>query len=286
MRWLLGVWLLGVLGAADAPAAAGYAFPRDQPLWYRYGLVQETSWDSAGDHLAYTSAVRWVFALRAIETTPATATLRATIIRVEASLAGPGAETHVDSRDAVAADGPDPIFGHLVALAGTTVTLTLDQASGRVTAASGGAALITQLERKYPGAAPGEPGPISAAARALYDDAHLATWWTQLFALPAAGAIETPGATFALPRTWSDLAWTATQPTGEAPTLLLAGDPNPVSATLHDLTGSGTVAIVDGVPANGGGEVTFTLAITALTQSVQQKHHLRWTLERLTTGEP
>jgi hypothetical protein len=280
-RIIILVLALGLLTAAEEPAA-GWRFPLNKAVWYRYELKQDVAWHSGGDDLAYASALTWTFALRATASDGPTATVNATILSVVASLDGPAAQVRVDSRDTDAAS--DPVYGHLMGLAGTTLVLTVHQPSGRVSAVAGGDELVKRINARHPPAVPGDPPPLDAAARRLYSSEALAAWWSDLLAQPATEPQTVPLApplSGALTRTWSGDRFTLALPAGvaELPVQLVDG-PNPVAGTVKAVAGSGRLAMADGVVATVDGELAYTLSLTALTQAVEQQHRQRWTLKR------
>ena len=61
------------------------------------------------------------------------------------------------------------------------------------------------------------------------------------------------------------------------PTFELAKDPTPVNGTVKDLKGGGTITLLQGLPRTTTGELSFTLAMDALTQPVESKHAVQWT---------
>jgi hypothetical protein len=284
-RWRVAAAAVLMSIGSFAHAAEGYDFPIDTVLWYRYALIQDVGWTSIGDHLEFTQTLRWTFALRATGTADGVATVAATIVRVEARSSGPGAEHVIDSRNEDAAS--DATFGPLAALAGSTLTLSVVQSSGDVSAVSGGEQLRTRLAERMPAAMPGQPSPFAGEIDRLYSDAALARWWSALLVLPGneAPLPLAEGLDAHLTRTWDANRFTLALPEGSSPTLTLVGDPTPVTGTMHDLTGSGEVALNKGIPGAITGELTYQLDLTALTQPVTQTHRLRWALETLTKAE-
>lgn len=282
MRWPVRAALLALLFAA-APAAEGYAFAPKVARMYDYTLDQTVTWESADDRLEYRTAIRWRFALRGVAVDGATATVNATYLRVTATHTGPAADHAVDS---ARGEGPvDPVVGHLAAFDGITLGLTIDQPSGRVTAVSGGEAIIAAIRAKHPAAMPGDPPPLDAAARALYAPEALAAWWSQILTLPSAEPQTVPlTAPLAgnLVRTWSGTGYTLGLPAGtsELP-LTLLGEPTPVTGMLREVTGGGSATLAEGMPGAADGRLSFTLALTALTQPVTQRHALTWRLARV-----
>ena len=271
--------MLAALGAAESES--GWRFPLDKALFYRYQLSDEVSWRSSGDQLGYRSGMTWIFALKATASDGATATVQATIIRIQASLDGPAAEVRVDSNDAGSTS--DPVYGPLIALAGSTLTLTVEQATGRVSAVSGGDEVIAQINKRHPASVPSDPPPLAAAARQLYSSEALAAWWTQVLAQPAKEIQPVPLApplSGNLQRTWSGDRYTLSLPESvHALAITLVEGTNAVNGSLTAVAGSGQVRMDQGVLAKAAGELTYALFLTALTQAVEQQHKQLWSLE-------
>jgi hypothetical protein len=265
--------------AAEEP---GWHFPLKQAVFYRYELTQTVSWRSSGDSLDYSSGMTWTFALRAIDTNGPTVHLNATIIRVQASLDGPAAEVRVDSRNPTAAN--DPVYGHLVGLAGITLMLTVDPLTGRVSAVSGGEEIIKQINARHPAAVPGDPPPLDATAKRLYSSEALAAWWSVILSQPTTAPEPLPLApplSGALTRTWNAGHFTVSLPEGVSslPVTIVEGV-NPVAGTLTAVTGAGDLVMADGLMAKSTGTLAYTLTLSALTQKVEQQHAQTWKLLR------
>jgi len=275
------LWCEETPSPPDQPApniATSYDFPVDTVRMYHYDLDHTVAWSSAGDELTYQQTLKWTFFLRATAVVDGVATVNATVVRVAASSQGPGYERSFDSR--TPPPQADPLFGHLAALEGITLTLTIQQTSGAVTAVHGGATLIARMEALMPATQPGKPSPFAADLAALYSDESLARWWSALLVLPGSPAPLplTAGQPARIERTWDADTFTLRLPKDGTQPVTLANDPTPVTGTLADLTGTGTVSLADGMPAAQTGELSYTLTLQALTQAVQQKHQLRWTL--------
>lgn len=289
MRLLLPLLLFATALAAetvDAAVAAKDDLVVDRIQWYRYALNQTVMWSSVGDELTYEQSLNWTFALRPTALTDTTATLNATIIRIEAQSSGPGYERRFDSSQPPVTT--DPLFGHLDALAGTTLTLTMARDSGRVTAVAGGDALIAAISARLPAAAPGQPSPFATEIAHLYSDEALARWWTALLVQPGADSplplLAEPAIT--IERRWQEAAFTLALPADSpAPRLTLVNDPTPVHATLTALSGSGEVRSTGGLPDGQTGRLDYTLTLDALTQAVSQRHAVTWTLNKVERGE-
>lgn len=272
--------LIAAVHAADN-AADSYAFAPGAVRSYDYTLEQTVAWESAGDRLAYRTAILWRFALRTVAVAGPVATVNATYLRVTATHQGPAAEHTVDS--AVPGGAVDPVLGHLAAFEGVTLGLTIDQATGRVTAVTGGDAIIAAIDARHPAAMPGDRPPLAEAARTLYAPEALAAWWSQLLALPSAEPQPVPLApplAGNLLRTWTGTDYTLALPEGltELP-LALLGEPTPIAGVLREVVGGGSVTRLDGMPGSAGGTLAFTLGLTALTQPVVQRHALTWRLQ-------
>ncbi len=88
-------------------------------------------------------------------------------------------------------------------------------------------------------------------------------------------------------RTWKDanaytLALSATTPT---PTITLVDGSSPVTGTLRNLTGTGSIAIDNGMPIAATGSMQYSLDLVALTQKVEQKHGISWGLEQMSRAD-
>ena len=289
MRHLRLVLLFVLLTSLFAAEPDGWHFPVNKAIFYNYTLKQDVIWRSSGDDLGYTSTMTWTFALRATAVNGSQATVNALITHIVATLDGPAAEVRVDSRQADATS--DPVYGHLVGLEGVTLTLTVDQPSGRVSAVSGGDEIVKRINARHPAAVPGDPPPFDAAAKRLYSSEALAVWWSEMLTQPASEPQAVPLApplTGTLRRTWtgSDFALGLSEGVSQLPVTLVDGV-NAVTGTLSAVSGTGHLTMTDGVAVKATGEVRYTLNLTALTQAVEQQHHQQWTLERWTpTPEP
>jgi len=282
----LALCVLARAGAGESDSGGsgdsgeGYAFVADASEQYVAQVEQHVAWESAGETLDYVTTISWSWALKVVEATPERAVLRLTELRVIASHVGPGSERVVDSSTGEGAD--DPLIGHLAGFDGVALTLTLDPATGVVGAVDGGDQLVARINKRAPGVGAGATPPHDAAARAAYSSENLARWWTQLLALPAAEPQRVPLAdplTGAYLRTWTGDSWKAAGD-GEA-TATLGTGPSAVALAVRDLAGEGRMVVRDGMPELSSGAMTFTLELTALTQPVAQKHHLRWSLARV-----
>lgn len=267
------------LGAAEyAPA------PSEQPKLYTWTTTQSARWRSAGEELRYDTAITWDLALRCTAVDGPRLTLNATFLQVSARHRGPGTDLLVDSASGAGKD--DPLLGHLHALHGATLVLSVERATGRVTGVTGGDAVIAAINRRAPAPIAGDPPPLDAQARAAYGPEALAAQWSRILALPRQGpvdaseALPAPFTSGRMVRAWNELAWTVAQPEGAPPAFELARDPSPVRGTVQKLTGAGaTVLAADGLPARITGKLAFTLVIEAMTQPVESEHEVAWTLE-------
>lgn len=262
-----------------ALAAADYDAKPDTLRLYAWTTEQVAQWSSAGDELTYTTRITWDLALRAAASSEASLTLKATFVQVSASHEGPGAAIRVDSASGAGAD--DPLLGHLLVLAGKTLTLEVERTTGRVTAVAGADELLAAVNRRAPAAVPGDPPPLEAQAKALWGPEAIARQWSQILALPAAApeiALPAPFTAGTLARTWNGLDWTVAQPAGDPPAFTLSRDPLPVTGRLTELAGNGRIALADGLPASAAGELAFSLVFDAMTQPVTTRNTLRWSL--------
>jgi hypothetical protein len=276
-----------------APAAkpvTGYSFTVGTPLLYAYELRQEVSWESAGDKLAFNTTLLWTMALLPKKVESERVELDATIIRVKADHTGPGSNHHVDSgATAEVAGGDDPLLGHLLALAGVTLTVVLDPRTGAVAEVRGGDEVAKRIAKRAPSPfGPDQPSPLAAQAAATFSSAALARQWSEMLARPpGTDAVQAvalgPPLAGTVERRWQGSTYTLALPAG---TDHLAGrlltDPVSVNATLTALAGKGQVTCAQGVPGESTGELRFTLTLDALTQPVAQRHHLQWRLWQIT----
>lgn len=281
------------LGAADAPpaatatpAASGYAFTPKASQLYVYSLKHTVAWESAGDRLSYTSTLTWKFALTVAEVTEERALLDATILRVQASLDGGGSHRQVDSGATDGNDGgDDPLLGHLLALNGTILRLTVVPATGRVSEVGGGDAIIARINKRVPALTPGDTPPLDAASRVAYSSEALARLWSQLLARPSGTPTMVPlGPPLSgeIERTWQGDAFTVKLPAGtDRLQATLVGDPTPVAVVLSELTGAGSTSLAKGLPGAGKGELSYLVTFQALTQPGAQRHTLVWDLTPL-----
>jgi len=268
-------------------SASEYAPKPDQIQLYTWKVEQGAQWDSAGDKLRFDTVITWQLALHCTAVDGGRMRLAATFVKVVASHKGPGADVQVDSESGAGSD--DPLLGHLIALAGKTLELDVDRATGAVATVSGGEAIIAAINRRAPAAIPGDPPPLDAAAQAAYGPDALARLWSQVLALPPAADGATPvtlpapfaaGAT--AERIWKGQNWTLALPAGaQPPAFELAKDPTPVHGVVKNLVGSGNCALSKGLPDQASGKLSFTLVISALTQPVESVQTISWTLSAL-----
>jgi hypothetical protein len=184
----------------------------------------------------------------------------------------------VDS--AVVDADPDPLLGHLTALEGITLVLTVDPATGLVEQVAGTDELARRIAAAVPNRLdPSGPSPLATAARATYTPEALARLWTTVLALPQGPARLplAPPAGGTLERTWNGTAWTARLAEGSVP-VTVGTPPTDVTGTLADLTGNGSLTLDGGLPRTAQGEVSFTMRLTALTQPVESRHRMTWAL--------
>ncbi len=284
-----------LLLAASLPAADTgthpYALIPGPARLYLVETKQEVAWDSAGDHLTFTSSLATSQAWKCTGVTDGVATVQATILRVIARHEGPGSQHAFDSGlrdspDAPVAAESDPLLGHLKGLDGVTLTFAINLATGS-TAVTGGATIAANIAKRAPNLVdPQAPSPLAAQAVILYSDANLSRTWSQLLARPAVEPQHVPlgdPLTGTLLRTWKGDAYTlAGEVTGTA---VLAREPATVTAAVSNVSGSGTTALgPDGWPGTASGTLSFTLTIDAVTQPVVQQHVVSWQLARLTPG--
>lgn len=283
-----GLWSADATTTTAAAPVPGYAFTVGTTRHYAYSVKQTVGWDSAGDQLTYTSTLTWKFLLTVMEAAPERAVLSATILRVQATHDGPGSRRAVDSGAKGDQDGgDDPLLGHLLALEGAILSVTVDPRNGQVSAVQGGDAIVARINKRAPATTPGDPPPLDAAARATFSSEALGRIWSQLLALPSAAPTLVPlGPPLGggVERVWQGSTYTLRLPAGgERVSTTLVGDPTTVTAVLSDLRGTGGTSVgSDGLPGGGKGELAFQVTFQALTQPVTQRHTLAWELTPLT----
>lgn len=265
--------------SAEESSAPGYAFVVNQARFYQYLLTQQVSWDSAGEKLAFTTSLRWNFALRPISVNESNAVLNATIISVQARHQGPGSDHSVDS---TAENQDDPLLGHLSALAGVTLAVSVDPRTGAVGHVSGGEEIVKRINKRAPSAFAGDPPPLDAALKAAYGNDAMKQWWQQFLILPQPKPEQVPlhaPIQGAIERTWTGNDYTLALPAGQ-PSMgaHLLADPTPLDVTVTALLGKGSIQLDQGYPGSSKGQMDFVLAVDALTQGVVQKHHVEWSL--------
>jgi hypothetical protein len=273
---------LFLLFLATALTALEYAPTVDQLRLYRWTTTLSTQWASAGDTLRYDTEIVWDLALRCAASEGQNLTLNLTYVQVRATVRGPGTAITVDST--TGAGGDDPVLGHLLALAGKTLVLTVDRSSGAVSAVGGAEALIAAINQRAPAAVPGDPAPLDAQGRAIYGPEALALQWSQNLALPGQSGVVPLPAPFTggtMTRSWNGDAWTAAIDATAPPTLELSKDPAPVRGAITALSGGGSVVLQGGMPAQISGKLEITLAMDVLTQPVETKNAVSWSLTAL-----
>jgi hypothetical protein len=283
MRWLTLIILGGV-----GMSAADYHFKVGEIRRYLAETRQEVAWESAGDHLTFTSSLATSQAWKCVAENHGIATVEVTILRVIAKNQGPGADHRFDSaQNSSSAASADPLLGHLKALDGVTLTMRIDQHSGE-TQVSGGQRIAEAIAKRAPNLIdPTAPSPLAAQAAQAYSDANLSRIWSQTLALPAATPQAVPlgePLTGSLTRTWKGLAYTlAGEVVGEA---LLAKEPTAVRSAMSAVAGEGSLALTaDQWPAKANGTLRFTLTMSALTQPVTQQHTVTWQLAQLPASQ-
>jgi hypothetical protein len=259
--------------------AEGYRFTVGVPVPLAYEFRQEVDWSSGGDRLAYATEQAWQCFLTPSVVEPERVELQLTVTRVIASHKGPGGTDRFDSRAGGAAEPP---LGHLGALVGTPIDLTIDPRTGRVIAARGGTALVERLDWLAPSREPGEPGPLHAAAQGAFSDAAIARIAESWLRLPGSATeaypLLAPLSGIAV-RSWTGASYTVALPAGATAAPLVLGEgTTAVTGLVTDLAGDGRVLPEAGVPARAEGSWRFTLRLTALTQPATAVHRITWRL--------
>ncbi len=287
-RQLAALLVLGAgAWAADAPQA-GYQFVKDHVQLYAYDLNQVVDWQSAGDTLSYSSSVSWRFSLTPVVVTSERCELSIVILHVLATQSGPGGSHAVDSSQPVDRNGhEDLLLGHLLALDGALLTVVVDPRSGAVSAVRGGEEVVKRINQRYPARDDGEAPPLAASSAVAYGSDSLSRLWSDLLALPS-GTVAPQQITLGGPlpgtieRRWQGSQYSLGLPAGTTHLDgILMADPTPLTASLSDLTGGGSVVMAQGLPGTRQGDLRFTLTLNALTQPVIQHHHLTWIMRQL-----
>lgn len=266
-------------------SAADYHFKVGEIRRYLAETKQEVAWDSAGDHLAFTSSISTMQVWKCIANDGGFATVEATILRVIAKHQGPGSDHQFDSALRMSSDPSvsDPLLGHLKALDGVTLTMRISQSSG-ATQVSGGERIAETIAKRAPNLMdPTSPSPLAAQAQQTYSDANLSRIWSQTLALPAAAPQQVPlgePLTGTLTRTWKGTSYTLTGDIGG--TAIMAKEPTAVTAAISAVGGDGKLSLTaDQWPGVVGGSLKFTLTMSALTQPVVQQHTVTWQLAQV-----
>ena len=266
-------------------SAAEYHFKVGEIRRYLAETKQEVAWDSAGDHLAFTSSIATMQAWKCIAIDGGTATVEATILRVIAKHQGPGSDHQFDSALRISSDPSvsDPLLGHLKALDGVTLTMRISQTTG-ATQVSGGERIAETIAKRAPNLMdPTSPSPLAAQAQQTYSDANLSRIWSQTLALPAGASQQVPVGeplTGTLTRTWKGTSYTLTGDIGG--TAIMAKEPTAVTAAISAVGGDGKLSLTaDQWPGTVGGSLKFTLTMSALTQPVVQQHTVTWQLAQV-----
>lgn len=266
-------------------SAAEYSFKVGEIRRYLVETKQEVAWDSAGDHLAFTSSIATMQVWKCIARDGGIATVEATILRVIAKHQGPGSVHSFDSALKMSSDPSvsDPLLGHLKALDGVTLTLRISQTTG-ATQVSGGERIAETIAKRAPNLMdPTLPSPLAAQAQQTYSDANLSRIWSQTLALPSGAPQPVPlgePLTGTLTRTWKGTSYSLTGDLGG--TVIMAKEPTAVTATISAVGGDGKTSLTaDQWPGAVGGSLHFTLTMSALTQPVVQQHTVTWQLAQV-----
>jgi len=278
-----------VAGASTASAADdAWRFVPGEPHVYLYSVQDQTSFESAGDKLSYTSSFSWklVLARHDVPDVGGKITLGVSILRITASLDGPASHHAIDTDAPSSEARHDPLFGHLFDLNGAGFVLLLDPQTGVVSSVSGGEQVAARISKSEPSAfSADEASPLEAAAKAAYSSQALSAVYSQLMALPVGGSQEvplTPPLHGALIRTWDGGQYALALPHGTTSLpITLGSGPLAVTGAISEVVGQGSVAPHRGVPGTADGHLAFTLTLTALTQPVIEHQVLTWTMHEI-----
>jgi hypothetical protein len=284
----LQAWLLAAGALAGADLQDGWQFAPGDAHLYQYDVHQDTVFESAGDHLTYSTSLGWRLAL-ARTAAPAPAgriTLGVTILRITATLDGPASHHAIDTDAPSSSAAHDPLFGHLFDLNFAGFTLILDPRTGVVDSVSGGEAVAQKISQHEPSAfSSDDPSPLAAAARAAYSSSALAALYSQLLALPTSSPQTVPlgpPLSGSLIRSWNGNHYTLALPPGlDQVAVTLGSGPLAVTGTLGELKGGGSANPRGGVPGTADGHLEFTLTLRALTQPVVEHQVLTWQLHEV-----
>jgi hypothetical protein len=284
-RLLLGIVLVGTtLPGAEAPPAntpAAFVLTAGANRVYAYSVKTAMQFESAGDRLAYTSTLTWKFVLTVSEATTERAVLDATILRVMATHEGPGSRRQIDTGGKQPTGADDTLLGHLHALDGAVLRVVLDPVSGTVSEVTGGEAIVARLNQREPARIAGDPPPLDGLARSAFSSAALTRLWRELLARPRATPERVPlgpPLNGEVERVWQGTSFTVRLAGDQRPTAALGDARTPVTMTLNELNGTGSVSTEAGLPGKAGGEMTFVMSSQALTQPVVLRYTLAWEL--------
>jgi hypothetical protein len=252
--------------------------------FYVYSLKQTVAWTSAGETLTFSTTMSWKFLLSVTEVAPERITLDATILRIQASHSGPGRNRAVDSNLSIEHDGgDDPLIGHLLALKGAVLRITIAPTSGLVTEVRGGDEIVARINKRVPSVIPGKSSDLEPAAKAAFSSEALTRLWNQMLVQPTTGVTRVPlGPPLGgeVEQVWQGSTYRLSLPAGTNHlNATLVGDPTPVSVVLSELTGTGTTSVgKNGLPGVAKGELGYLVTFNALTQPVAQRHQVIWEL--------
>jgi hypothetical protein len=270
----------GASASAAAAASGGYAFVPGQARLGRYDLRQETVLSTAGDRLTYVTTIGWRFVLLPLSISATRAALAVSVLHVDATLDGPATFDHIDSDSDDPAQGQDPVFGHLLALRGARLVLSVDPLTGVVDAVQGGDAIAAAVAKDAPSAlGPGEPSPLEAAAKAAYSSDALARLWTAMLARPGQGDYPLgPPLDGAARRSWSGADYTLALAGADHRDATLGQAPLAVQARLSALSGKGHQGLGPDLVGTAGGTMHALIAFDALTQGAGSDLTVGWSL--------
>jgi len=285
---ILAATLCACAGAASGADGASWRFVPGEPHVYLYSVQNQTSFESAGDKLSYTSSFSWklVLARHDAPEDGGRITLGVSILRITASLDGPASHHAIDTDAPSSEARHDPLFGHLFDLNGAGFVLRLDPLTGAVSSVTGGEQVAARIATSEPSAfADDEASPLEAAAKAAYSSQALSAVFSQMMALPVGGSQNVPltaPLTGSLIRTWNGGQYSLALPAGISTLPITLGTgPLAVTGTLSEVAGQGNVAPHLGIPGTADGHLSFTLTLTALTQPVVEHQVLTWIMHEV-----
>lgn len=282
-------WLIVVLGGlcwlnhAHAVERGGINLPEGSVEPYLYEVLQESTLATLDDVLIYRTHLIWELALIATGGDASSQVIEVAITRIRIAVTGPSTDLQLDTTDpSPAGDLLEPYRAYQDA----QLTLTVDRASGQVTAIEGLQPVIDAVQAANPGP-PGGRSPVAAAASQALAPAALQNLWSSLLSVPGSQAAPAQVGPLAghVTRTWTDTGYQLSlTPSDQPAEIVLQTRPTRVALTIESLTGSGSVEHRSGVPHLVSGELSMSLTGPVMTQPVTLGQQIRWQFARFALG--